>query len=64
MSRERFYSQAGVCAVTVIFCKILKGGVATRLGCVHVLRKDPDAGKIEGRKRRGATEDEIVGWHH
>ena len=21
-------------------------------------------GKIEGRKRRGATEDEMVGWHH
>ena len=21
-------------------------------------------GKIEGRRRRGATEDEMVGWHH
>ena len=21
-------------------------------------------GKIEGRKRRGITEDEMVGWHH
>ena len=21
-------------------------------------------GKIEGRKRRGQTEDEMVGWHH
>ena len=21
-------------------------------------------GKIEGRRRRGTTEDEIVGWHH
>ena len=21
-------------------------------------------GKIEGRKRRGVTESEIVGWHH
>ena len=21
-------------------------------------------GKIEGRKRRGTTEDEMVGWHH
>ena len=20
--------------------------------------------KIEGRKRRGTTEDEMVGWHH
>ena len=20
--------------------------------------------KIEGKKRRGATEDEMVGWHH
>ena len=21
-------------------------------------------GKIEGRRRRGITEDEMVGWHH
>ena len=21
-------------------------------------------GKIEGRRRRGPTEDEMVGWHH
>ena len=21
-------------------------------------------GKMEGRRRRGATEDEMVGWHH
>ena len=21
-------------------------------------------GKIEGRRRRGTTEDEIIGWHH
>ena len=21
-------------------------------------------GKIEGRRRRGMTEDEVVGWHH
>ena len=21
-------------------------------------------GKIEGRRRRGLTEDEMVGWHH
>jgi len=21
-------------------------------------------GKIEGRRRRGSTEDEMVGWHH
>ena len=21
-------------------------------------------GKTEGRERRGATEDEVVGWHH
>ena len=26
--------------------------------------KDPKAGKIEGRRWRGATEDEMVGWHH
>ena len=21
-------------------------------------------GKIEGRRKKGATEDEMVGWHH
>ena len=27
--------------------------------------KDPDAGKdFERRRRRGMTEDEMVGWHH
>ena len=26
--------------------------------------KDPDLGKIEGRRRRGTTEDEMAGWHH
>ena len=26
--------------------------------------KDPDAGKDRGLKEKGATEDEIVGWHH
>jgi len=28
------------------------------------LEKTPMVGKIEGRKRRGKTEDEMVGWHH
>ena len=27
------------------------------------MRKDPDAGKDVGQER-GATEDEMVGWHH
>ena len=26
--------------------------------------KDPDAGKDWRRKEKGATEDEMVGWHH
>ena len=26
--------------------------------------KDPDAGKDCGPKEKGATEDELVGWHH
>ena len=26
--------------------------------------KDPDAEKTEYRRRRGMTEDEMVGWHH
>ena len=28
------------------------------------LEKTPMLGKTEGRRRRGATEDEMVGWHH
>ena len=26
--------------------------------------KDPDAGKDWGQEKKGATEDEMVGWHH
>ena len=29
-----------------------------------LLRKDPDAGKDWRREEKGATEDEMVGWHH
>ena len=28
------------------------------------LEKTLMLGKIEGRRRRGVTEDEMVGWHH
>ena len=28
------------------------------------LEKTQMRGKIEGRRRRGPTEDEMVGWHH
>ena len=28
------------------------------------LEKTVMLGKIEGRRRRGQTEDEMVGWHH
>ena len=26
--------------------------------------KDPIAGKDWGKEKKGATEDEMVGWHH
>ena len=29
-----------------------------------LIGKDPDAGKDSGRVDKGATEDEMVGWHH
>ena len=29
-----------------------------------VIGKEPDAGKDWGQEERGATEDEMVGWHH
>ena len=28
------------------------------------LEKTLMLGKIEGRRKRGVTEDEMVGWHH
>ena len=28
------------------------------------LEKDPDAGRDWGQEEKGATEDEMVGWHH
>ena len=30
----------------------------------HSLERTLMLGKIEGRRRRGMTEDEMVGWHH
>ena len=26
--------------------------------------KAPDVGRIQDRRRRGVTENEMVGWHH
>ena len=30
----------------------------------RLIGKDPDAGKEPGQEKNGATEDEMVGWHH
>ena len=30
----------------------------------HLTREDPDAGEDWGQEEKGATEDEMVGWHH
>ena len=30
----------------------------------QLIGKDPDAGKDWKQEEKGATEDEIVGWHH
>ena len=30
----------------------------------QLIGKDPDAGKNRRRVEKGATENEIVGWHH
>ena len=30
----------------------------------QLIEKDPELGKIQGRRRRCSTEDEMVGWHH
>ena len=29
-----------------------------------LIGKDPDAAKTEGRRKKGTTEDEMIGWHH
>ena len=29
-----------------------------------LIGKDPDSGKDWGQEEKGATEDEVVGWHH
>ena len=31
---------------------------------VHVVGKDPDAGRDWWQEEKGATEDEMAGWHH
>ena len=31
---------------------------------VDSLEKDSDAGRDWGQEEKGATEDELVGWHH
>ena len=30
----------------------------------RLIGKDPDAGKDWGQEEKGATEDEMIGWHH
>ena len=30
----------------------------------RLIRKDPDDGNDQRQKEKGATEDEMVGWHH
>ena len=30
----------------------------------HCFGKDPEAGKDWGQEEKGATEDEVVGWHY
>ena len=29
-----------------------------------LIEKDPDPGRNWGQEEKGATEDEMVGWHH
>ena len=31
---------------------------------LRLIGKDPDAGKDGRQEEKGATEDEMVGWHH
>ena len=34
------------------------------MGRVDSLKKILMLGEIEGKRRRGVTEDEMIGWHH
>ena len=31
---------------------------------LHLIGKDPDAGRDWGQEEKGTTEDEMAGWHH
>ena len=35
-----------------------------RMPAADSLEKTLRLGKVEGRRRKGVTEDEMVGWHH
>ena len=50
-------------------CELLEDprqpGVGDAGGGAHVpFGKDPDAGRDCRQEEKGATEDEMVGWHH
>ena len=30
----------------------------------RLIGKDPDAGNDQGQEDKGATKDELIGWHH
>ena len=38
--------------------------VKEKRGRANLLEKTVMLGKIEGRRKRVGTEDEMVGWHH
>ena len=48
---------------SVFFCVFLNVYLSISL-CVSHQEKTLILGKTEGRRRRGRTEDEMVGWHH
>ena len=44
--------------------KLKLQSVGHMIGRTDSLEKILILGKIKGRRRRGITEDEVVGWHH
>ena len=47
----------------VLFCIIFSMSFSDAKS-VSLIGKDPNAGKDQRQEEKGATEDEMVGWHH
>ena len=52
------------CSLEGLMLKLKLQSFGHMIGRTDSLEKILILGKIKGRRRRGITEDEVVGWHH